>query len=105
MNFNYFFYFYTNSHKIRPARTDVPSMYAEDDTEDEYSRHHHPPQQSDLRCSRASTIRSTRYVSEGFVQYSQPSLNGTYTDERYIPCLIVLRPPQALADSPSLFHA
>ncbi|KAL7023357.1 hypothetical protein ACKWTF_012568 [Chironomus riparius] len=59
--------------RIRPARTDVPSMYAEDDTEDEYSRHHQ--QQPDTRCSRASTIRSTRYVSEGFVQYSQPSLN------------------------------
>lgn len=84
----------------RPARTDVPSMYAEDDTEDEYARHH--PQQPDTRCSRASTIRSTRYVSEGFVQYSQPSLNGTYEDEkRYIPCLVVLRPTQSLA----LFHA
>lgn len=78
-------------------------MYAEDDTEDE--RHYQNQQQSDLRCSRASTIRSTRYVSEGFVQYSQPSLNGTYTDERYIPCLIVLRPTQTLAGSSSLFHA
>ncbi|CRL07814.1 CLUMA_CG020768, isoform A, partial [Clunio marinus] len=56
--------------RIRPARNDVPSMYAEDDTEDEYTRH-----PTDTRCSRASTIRSTRYVSEGFVQYSQPSLN------------------------------
>lgn len=93
--------FFINKCLNRPARTDVPSMYAEDDTEDEYKH----PQQSDLRCSRASTIRSTRYVSEGFVQYSQPSLNGTYTDERYIPCLIVLRPTQALAGSPSLFHA
>ncbi|CAO1422538.1 unnamed protein product [Diamesa serratosioi] len=55
--------------RIRPARTDVPSMYAEDDTlEDEFTR-------QPTRCSRASTIRSTRYVSEGFVQYSQPSLN------------------------------
>lgn len=80
-------------------------MYAEDDTEDE--RHYQQQQQqSDVRCSRASTIRSTRYVSEGFVQYSQPSLNGTtYTDERYIPCLIVLRPTQTLAGSSSLFHA
>lgn len=58
-------------YKYRPARTDVPSMYAEDDTlEDEFTR-------QPTRCSRASTIRSTRYVSEGFVQYSQPSLNGT----------------------------
>ncbi|XP_035795445.1 hemicentin-2-like isoform X2 [Anopheles albimanus] len=57
--------------RMRPARTDVPSMYAEDDVfEDEYQR------QQDVRCSRASsTIRSSRYVSEGFVQYSQPSLN------------------------------
>uniref|UniRef100_A0A182Q665 Fibronectin type-III domain-containing protein n=1 Tax=Anopheles farauti TaxID=69004 RepID=A0A182Q665_9DIPT len=58
--------------RMRPARTDVPSMYAEDDVfDDEYQR------QLDVRCSRASsTIRSSRYVSEGFVQYSQPSLNG-----------------------------
>ncbi|XP_058056179.1 hemicentin-1 [Anopheles bellator] len=57
--------------RMRPARTDVPSMYAEDDVfDDEYQR------QLDVRCSRASsTIRSSRYVSEGFVQYSQPSLN------------------------------
>ena len=50
-------------------------MYAEDDTtEDEYTR-----TTTDNRCSRASTIRSsTRYVSDGFVQYSQPSINGTY---------------------------
>lgn len=80
-------------------------MYAEDDTEDEFSRHHPQQQQpTDTRCSRASTIRSTRYVSEGFVQYSQPSLNGTYDhddEKRYIPCLVVLRPAQSLA----LFHA
>ncbi|XP_062557837.1 hemicentin-1 isoform X2 [Armigeres subalbatus] len=58
--------------RMRPARTDVPSMYAEDDVfEDEFQR-----QPGDPRCSRASsTLRSSRYISEGFVQYSQPSLN------------------------------
>lgn len=56
----------------RPARTDVPSMYAEDDGfSDEQTR------SADIRCSRASATRLNRYTSEGFVQYSQPSLNGT----------------------------
>lgn len=46
-------------------------MYAEDDGfDDEFTR------PADI--NRASAIRSSsRYVSEGFVQYSQPSLNGT----------------------------
>ncbi|XP_055618314.1 hemicentin-2 isoform X2 [Toxorhynchites rutilus septentrionalis] len=59
--------------RMRPARTDVPSMYAEDDVfEDDFQR-----QAGDPRCSRASsTLRSSRYISEGFVQYSQPSLNA-----------------------------
>ncbi|XP_055585522.1 uncharacterized protein LOC129738363 [Uranotaenia lowii] len=70
--------------RMRPARTDVPSMYAEDDVfDDEYQRHPGGPgggpggaNSNDPRCSRASsTLRSSRYISEGFVQYSQPSLN------------------------------
>lgn len=60
------------AHVNRPARTDVPSMYAEDDGfEEEYTR------AADIRQSRASLNRGSRYVTEGFVQYSQPSLNGT----------------------------
>ncbi|XP_038106447.1 hemicentin-2 isoform X3 [Culex quinquefasciatus] len=75
--------------RMRPARTDVPSMYAEDDVfEDEYQRGGQPQGQSghlqsgtDPRCSRASsTLRSSRYISEGFVQYSQPSLNVYIAD-------------------------
>ncbi|XP_062703212.1 uncharacterized protein LOC109406630 isoform X3 [Aedes albopictus] len=63
--------------RMRPARTDVPSMYAEDDVfEDDFQR-----QPGDPRCSRASsTLRSSRYISEGFVQYSQPSLNVYIAD-------------------------
>lgn len=57
----------------RPVRTDVPSMYAEDDAfEEEFAR------AADIRQSRASLTRGSRYYTEGFVQYSQPSLNGTY---------------------------
>lgn len=57
----------------RPARTDVPSMYAEEDAfEEEFTR------SADIRQSRASLSRGSRYYTEGFVQYSQPSLNGTY---------------------------
>lgn len=57
----------------RPARTDVPSMYAEEDAfEEEFTR------SADIRQSRASLGRGSRYYTEGFVQYSQPSLNGTY---------------------------
>lgn len=61
----------------RPARTDVPSMYAEDDGfSDEFTR------SADIRSSRAlgarSSSRYTTTTSEGYVQYSQPSLNGTY---------------------------
>ncbi|XP_058811961.1 uncharacterized protein LOC131676713 isoform X3 [Topomyia yanbarensis] len=64
--------------RMRPARTDVPSMYAEDDVfEDEFQQRH----PGDTRCSRASsTLRSSRYISEGFVQYSQPSLNVYIAD-------------------------
>ncbi|CAD7085072.1 unnamed protein product [Hermetia illucens] len=59
--------------RMRPARKDVPSMYIEEDGFNDEDlgrpaeiRHH----------SRASTgPRNTRYVSEGFVQYSQPSLS------------------------------
>lgn len=57
---------------LRPARTDVPSMYAEDDGFDEqFTR------SADIRISRTTAPRNSRYISEGFVQYSQPSLNGT----------------------------
>lgn len=75
--------------RMRPARTDVPSMYAEDDVfEDEFQQGgrggHHPSSGTgtvDPRCSRASsTLRSSRYISEGFVQYSQPSLNVYIAD-------------------------
>lgn len=46
-------------------------MYAEEDVlEEQFNR------SADIRHSRASTIRNSRYISEGFIQYSQPSLNG-----------------------------
>lgn len=52
-------------------------MYAEDDGfSDEFTR------SADIRSSRAlgarSSSRYTTATSEGYVQYSQPSLNGTY---------------------------
>lgn len=49
-------------------------MYAEDDAfeEEQFTR------SADIRQSRASLSRGSRYYTEGFVQYSQPSLNGTY---------------------------
>lgn len=50
----------------------MPSMYAEDDgLADDFSRC------SDVRCSRTLGGQSTsHFISEGFVQYSQPSFNG-----------------------------
>lgn len=52
----------------------MPSMYAEDDAfeDEQFTR------SADIRQSRASLSRGSRYYTEGFVQYSQPSLNGTY---------------------------
>lgn len=48
----------------------MPSMYAEDDEFGEaFTRC------ADIRCTR-SPGHSSRYISEGYVQYSQPSLNG-----------------------------
>jgi hypothetical protein len=50
-------------------------MYAEDDCYDEeYQRS--TASTADMRCSHATALRSSRYGSEGIVQYSQPSLNG-----------------------------
>lgn len=57
----------------RPARTDVPSMYIEEDgfNDEEIVR------PAEIRShNRITSPNNTRYVSEGFVQYSQPSLNG-----------------------------
>lgn len=69
----------TTTTTTRPARTDVPSMYAEDDAfEEEFTR------SADIRQSRASLTRGSRYYTEGFVQYSQPSLNGSYQPARFI---------------------
>lgn len=49
-------------------------MYAEDDGFEDQ----HFTRAADIRQSRSSTTRcNSRYISEGFVQYSQPSLNGT----------------------------
>ncbi|KAL5283451.1 hypothetical protein ACFFRR_005995 [Megaselia abdita] len=63
--------------RMRPERTDVPSMYIEEDELNEENM----PRPAEIRHSRAAGPRSSStsshcYVSEGFVQYSQPSLNG-----------------------------
>ncbi|XP_055373639.1 B-cell receptor CD22 [Condylostylus longicornis] len=61
--------------RMRPARTDVPSMYIEEDGFNEEEMVQRP---ADIRQSHTTAVqgpRSSRYVSEGFVQYSQPSLN------------------------------
>ncbi|GAB0094140.1 Immunoglobulin-like domain [Sergentomyia squamirostris] len=58
--------------RMRPARTDVPSMYSGEEVLEEEvagSTTIRPPHH-------ASISRSSRYISEGFVQYSQPSLNN-----------------------------
>lgn len=53
----------------RPAR--MPSMYAEEDGLDDFGRC------ADVRCTRTMSGQSTsHFISEGFVQYSQPSFNG-----------------------------
>lgn len=51
----------------------MPSMYAaeEDGLTDEFGRC------ADIRCTRTLGGQSTsHFISEGFVQYSQPSFNG-----------------------------
>lgn len=50
----------------------MPSMYAEEESlADEFGRC------ADIRCTRmVGTPSTNRFISEGFVQYSQPSLNG-----------------------------
>lgn len=50
----------------------MPSMYAEEEgLGDEFTRC------ADIRCSRTlGGHSSNRYISDGFVQYSQPSLTG-----------------------------
>lgn len=51
----------------------MPSMYAEDDaiTTDDFGR------SDDMRYTRALGDQSTsHFISDGFVQYSQPSFNG-----------------------------
>ncbi|XP_055908823.1 hemicentin-1 isoform X2 [Eupeodes corollae] len=65
---------------MRPARTDVPSMYIE---EDEFNDEENP-RPADIRHSRVVGPRSSNsshhYVSEGFIQYPQPSLNVYIAD-------------------------
>ncbi|XP_055853449.1 hemicentin-1 isoform X3 [Episyrphus balteatus] len=65
---------------MRPARTDVPSMYIE---EDEFNDEENP-RPADIRHSRVvgprSSTSSHHYVSEGFIQYPQPSLNVYIAD-------------------------
>ncbi|XP_055679203.1 hemicentin-1 isoform X3 [Lutzomyia longipalpis] len=57
--------------RMRPARTDVPSMYSSEEVlEEEVTG------STAIRPHHASISRSSRYISEGFVQYSQPSLNN-----------------------------
>lgn len=53
--------------------TRMPSMYAEDDgISSDFGRC------SDVRCTRplAGQSSTSHFISEGFVQYSQPSFNG-----------------------------
>ncbi|XP_055324550.1 B-cell receptor CD22 [Sitodiplosis mosellana] len=55
--------------RLKPTR--MPSMYAEEDGLDDFGRC------ADVRCTRAMSGQSTsHFISEGFVQYSQPSFNG-----------------------------
>lgn len=92
-----FFYFSLFPH--RPARNDVPSMYIEEDELNELEegggraaeiRARITPASSHL-CHGAGAMSATgggsggivgvagphHYISESFIQYAQPSLNGT----------------------------
>lgn len=58
-------------HLCRP--TGMPSMYAEEDgISEECGRC------ADIRCTRpiGGHSSTTRFISDGFVQFSQPSING-----------------------------
>ncbi|XP_037943926.1 hemicentin-1 [Teleopsis dalmanni] len=71
---------------MRPARNDVPSMYIEEDElNDEDAavggraaeiRVRGAPAMLGPRCSASTTSSQHHYISEGFIQYAQPSLNG-----------------------------
>ncbi|KAI8130741.1 Synaptogenesis protein syg-2 [Lucilia cuprina] len=72
---------------MRPARNDVPSMYIEEDElNDEEAamggaraaeiRTRVAPHSMGPRCSTSTSSSQHHYISEGFIQYAQPSLNG-----------------------------
>ncbi|KAM7361861.1 motor axon guidance molcule sidestep isoform 3-T3 [Cochliomyia hominivorax] len=71
---------------MRPARNDVPSMYIEEDElNDEEAamggaraadiRSRVAPHTMGPRCSTSTSSSQHHYISEGFIQYAQPSLN------------------------------
>ncbi|XP_065372500.1 uncharacterized protein side isoform X2 [Calliphora vicina] len=71
---------------MRPARNDVPSMYIEEDElNDEEAamggaraaeiRARVAPHSMGPRCSTSTSSSQHHYISEGFIQYAQPSLN------------------------------
>ncbi|XP_058985575.1 uncharacterized protein LOC109612281 isoform X2 [Musca domestica] len=72
---------------MRPARSDVPSMYIEEEElNDEEAamgtaraaeiRARIAPINMMPRCSTSTASSQHHYISEGFIQYAQPSLNG-----------------------------
>ncbi|XP_075166464.1 motor axon guidance molcule sidestep isoform X2 [Haematobia irritans] len=72
---------------MRPARSDVPSMYIEEEElNDEEAamsgaraaeiRARVAPINMMPRCSTSTASSQHHYISEGFIQYPQPSLNG-----------------------------
>ncbi|KNC31551.1 hypothetical protein FF38_12773 [Lucilia cuprina] len=74
--------------RCTPARNDVPSMYIEEDElNDEEAamggaraaeiRTRVAPHSMGPRCSTSTSSSQHHYISEGFIQYAQPSLNGT----------------------------
>ncbi|XP_017468620.1 PREDICTED: uncharacterized protein LOC108360721 [Rhagoletis zephyria] len=71
---------------MRPARNDVPSMYIEEDAlnDEEVLAGTRSadiraarvlPSTLGPRCSASTTSSQHHYISEGFIQYAQPSLN------------------------------
>ncbi|CAD6993850.1 unnamed protein product [Ceratitis capitata] len=75
--------------QLLPARNDVPSMYIEEDAlNDEEAlagtrsadirAARVLPSTLGPRCSASTTSSQHHYISEGFIQYAQPSLNGDH---------------------------
>ncbi|XP_073817369.1 motor axon guidance molcule sidestep isoform X4 [Musca autumnalis] len=76
---------------MRPARNDVPSMYIEEEELNDEEAAMGTARSAEIRariapinmmprCSTSTASSQHHYISEGFIQYAQPSLNVYITD-------------------------